>query len=86
MLKKVYGNIWFFLKACTEVSDEPAQMPSSAGARVRGYKTVLMHISNEHISTGHKCSTKIKKNEDLSCSYVVFILLINVTMPTIVDI
>ena len=54
---------------------------------LRGNKTFML-ISTEHeISTAHK--TKLLKNKDFSClqlvlSDVVFIMLINVKMPTIV--
>ena len=57
-------------------------------SRPRGYKIFFMLNSTEHeISTAHK--TKIptmKKFLALSLSYVVFIMLINVKMPTIVGI
>ena len=57
--------------------------------RPRGYKTFFMLNSTDHeISTAHK--TKIRTNEDSSCSSslsdLVFIMLINVKMPTIVGI
>ena len=55
----------------------------------RGYKTLFMLNLTEHeISTAHKKLKyrQIKKNLALSLSDVVFITLINVKMPTIVDI
>ena len=56
--------------------------------RPRGYKTFFVLNSTEHeISTAYK--TKIPTNEEvpvLSLSDVLFIMLINVKMPTIVGI
>ena len=54
----------------------------------RGYKTFFMLNSTEHeISTRHKNQhLKVKKFLALSLSYVVFNMLMNVKMPTIVGI
>ena len=55
----------------------------------RGYKTFFMLNSTEHeISTAHKKLKyqQTKKFIALSLAYVVFIMLINVKMPTIVGI
>ena len=65
-------------------TDKPTWMP-----RPRGYKTFFMLNSTKHeISTAHKKLKyrQIKKFLALSHSDIVFILLINVKMPTIVGI
>ena len=65
---------------------------SSNRPRSYGYKTFFMHHSTEHeISTAHKNYKKLKHRQmkkilALSLSDVVFIMLINVKMPTIVGI
>ena len=55
-------------------------------SRYRGYKKIFMVNSSEHKISTHK--TKIMTNEvlALSLSDVVFIMLINVKMPTTVGI
>ena len=62
---------------------------SNMGTRPRGYKTFFMLNSTKHeISTAHKKLKyqQTKKFIALSLSYVVFTMLINVKMPTIVGI
>ena len=56
-------------------------------SRPKGYKTYFMHNSIEHeISTAHYNKMKIKNVFAFKLSDVVFIMLINVKMPTIVGI
>ena len=53
----------------------------------RGYKTFFMLSSAEHVSTAHKLKYRHgKKCLGLSLSDVVFIMLINDKMPTIIGI
>ena len=58
-------------------------------ARTRGYKTLLMLNSAEHKILTSQKTKKVLKNKkflDLSLSDLVFVMLINVKMPTIFNI